>query len=340
MISNQDKWILVTGGAGYIGSHVVRCLSEASRKVVVFDNLSTGFKESLINNEKLVVGDLNNPAEIEDAFSKFNIETVFHFAAKLIVEESVKKPLDYFENNVSCVINLLKACAKFKVKHFIFSSTAAVYGESGSEMVNEETPPNPINPYAASKLMAENILKFSASAIDMKYVILRYFNVAGADPLLRIGQRTKNATHIIKAACEVALGRRKYLEIFGNDYNTPDGTGVRDFIHVEDLAKAHLAGLTYLEEGGLSEIFNCGYGQGYSVLDVVRTLESLLGKKVPIVIAPRRAGDIASVVSNPGKIIKNLGWHSSYNNLSEILKSSYEWENKLQLSSNLPDENR
>lgn len=326
MASNQDKWILVTGGAGYIGSHVVRCLSEASRKVVVFDNLSTGFKESLINNERLVVGDLNNQAEIEDVFKKFNIETVFHFAAKLIVEESVKMPLDYFENNVSCVINLLKACAKFKVKHFIFSSTAAVYGESGSEMVNEETPPNPINPYAASKLMAENILKYSSSAIDMKYVILRYFNVAGADPQLRIGQRTKNATHIIKVACEVALGKRTQLKVFGNDYNTPDGTGVRDFIHVEDLANAHLAGLSYLENGGKSDIFNCGYGRGYSVLDVIKTIESYISRKIPSEIAPRRAGDLASVVADTRKIKEVLNWEPLYDDLRSIIKSSYDWE--------------
>jgi UDP-glucose 4-epimerase len=325
----MSKAILVTGGAGYIGSHLVRQLGEADRRVVVLDNLSTGFKEAVLYG-KLVIGDTGDRELVSRVLSEYDIDTVIHFAAHTVVPESVANPLKYYSNNTCKTRTLLECCVENGVKHFVFSSTAAVYGIPAAPFASEDTLTVPINPYGTSKLMSEWMLRDLAAATELRYVILRYFNVAGSDPQCRIGQSTRNATLLIKVACEVALGRRATLSIFGTDYPTHDGTGVRDYIHVEDLAKAHLKALDYLKRGGQSIILNCGYGHGYSVREVVNAVERVSGRKLNVCEQARRPGDPPTLVAAAARIRQALGWTPHYDNLDTLIKSALEWEkNKL-----------
>lgn len=324
--------ILVTGGAGYIGSHVVRQLTEMGRQVVVFDNLSTGTASALVHGERLVVGDLSDTAAIETLFSQYRFRTVLHFAASIVAPESVTDPIKFYSNNTRNTLNLLTACARFGVERFIFSSTAAVYGLPEKGTASEESPTAPINPYGTSKLMSEWMLRDIALAHGMKYAMLRYFNVAGADPQARMGQRTPDATHLIKVCCQAALGMRDSVSIFGADYPTPDGTGIRDYIHVEDLSSSHLAALAYLEKGGDSVTLNVGYGKGSSVREVIKVLKEVAGVDFPVVEAPRRPGDPAILVAQADRIRKLLGWQPRYNDLRTIITDAWRWEQKLQKS--------
>ena len=324
----MTKAVLVTGGAGYIGSHVVRQLGEAGKRVVVLDNLSKGFRESVLAGD-LVVGDTGDRELVTRLLRDYQVETVMHFAAHTIVPESVSDPLKYYGNNTCNTRSLLECCNRTGVKNFIFSSTAAVYGMPKDGVASEETPRAPINPYGMSKLMSEYMLRDLGAATDLNYVILRYFNVAGCDPQGRIGQRTPESTLLIKVAVETALGKRDRISIFGTDYPTPDGTGVRDFIHVEDLADAHLRAMDYLERGGESTILNCGYGTGYSVRQVLDAVARLHGKPLNIVEEPRRAGDPPSLIARADKIRSLLGWQPRYDDLDVIVRSSLEWEKKL-----------
>jgi UDP-glucose 4-epimerase len=325
----MDK-LLVTGGCGYIGSHVVRQLSEAGYEIVVYDNLSTGFADALVNGEKLVVGDLTDTEMLESVFREYSCKSVLHFAAAIIAPESVTAPLKYYGNNTCNTLNLLKACVKFGVERFIFSSTAAVYGMPDCGNAAEESPTRPINPYGASKLMSEWMIRDAAAAHGLHYVALRYFNVAGADPQARMGQRTPEATHLIKVCCQAALGMRGEISIFGTDYPTSDGTGIRDYIHVEDLASAHLAALRYLENGGGSVTLNVGYGQGASVRDVIAVVRRVSGVEFPVEEAPRRPGDPASLVARADSIRTVLDWEPRYNSLEMIVADAWRWEQKLQ----------
>ncbi len=317
--------ILVTGGAGYIGSHVVRQLTTSGRKVVVLDNLSTGFKDAVIGAE-LITGDTGDKNLVKKLLADHNVDTVMHFAAHTIVPESVSNPLKYYGNNTCCTRNLLECCSEAGVKHFIFSSTAAVYGIPETDMTSEETPTAPINPYGTSKLMSEMMLKDLSFATPLRHVILRYFNVAGSNPEGEIGQSTEKATLLIKVACETALGKRDAIYVFGTDYDTKDGTGVRDYIHVEDLASAHIRALEYLEKGGESSTFNCGYGHGYSVREVLDTVERVNGQKLNIIEEPRRAGDPPMLIAKADRIKETLNWEPQYDDLDLIVKTSLSWE--------------
>lgn len=324
----MKKTVLVTGGAGYIGSHVVRQLGEQDYNIVVYDNLSTGSARSVLYGE-LVIGDLADRDRLEDTFAKYNVEAVLHFAASISVPDSVRDPLGYYSNNTRNTLQLLECCQKFGVKRFIFSSTAAVYGETSNDPVVETDPTQPINPYGRSKLMSEWMIQDYATASGMGYVILRYFNVAGAELEGRLGQAGKKADHLIKVACDASLGRRSHMSIFGSDFPTVDGTGVRDYIHVEDLAAAHLDALHYLEEGGSSEVMNCGYGQGYSVRQVVQKVKEISGRDFPVLEVDRRAGDPAAVVACADKIRDRLGWQPRYNDLNIIVRTALDWESHL-----------
>jgi UDP-glucose 4-epimerase len=301
------KSILVTGGAGYIGSHVVRQLGERGERVVVLDNLSKGFAEAVLFGE-LVVGDTADMPLVSRLLEQHQIESVLHFAAHTIVPESVADPLKYYRNNTCASRNLLECCSKAGVKHFIFSSTAAVYGMPRDMYASEDTPLVPINPYGTSKLMTELMLRDLAAATALRHVTLRYFNVAGCDPGGRIGQSTRDATLLTKVACEHAVGKRPSISIFGTDYPTPDGTGVRDYIHVEDLADAHLRALDHLRDGGASHTLNCGYGHGYSVREVLDSVARLSGVRLNIKEEPRRAGDPPMLVAKSDRIRHVLGW--------------------------------
>jgi UDP-glucose 4-epimerase len=324
----KNNEILVTGGAGYIGSHVVRQLGAAGESVVTLDNLSTGF-EAAVTAGELVIGDTGDEALLERLFSEHNIDTVMHFAAHTIVPESVADPLKYYRNNTANSRTLLEVAHRHGVKHVVFSSTAAVYGVLADGKASEETATNPINPYGTSKLMTEWMLRDLAVAGGPSYVALRYFNVAGCEPTGRIGQSTPKATLLVKVACEAAVGRRDRISVFGTDYPTPDGTGLRDYIHVEDLASAHLDALKYLRGGGESTTLNCGYGHGYSVREVLQAVERANGQPLNIVEEPRRAGDPPELVAIADKVRSVLGWTPQYDDLDVIVETSLNWERKI-----------
>jgi UDP-glucose 4-epimerase len=325
---NTRKSVLVTGGAGYIGSHVVRQLGEAGEQIVILDNLSTGFEDAVLYGD-LVIGDTGDRELVSQLLKTHNVGAVLHFAAHTIVPESVSNPLKYYGNNTCSSRNLLTCCAEAGVEHFIFSSTAAVYGIPAGEMATEDSPTAPINPYGTSKLMTEWMLRDLSHAGDLRHVALRYFNVAGSDPQCRIGQSTEKATLLIKVACEAAVGKRDHISIFGTDYPTPDGTGIRDYIHVEDLASAHLAALQYLREGGDSTTLNCGYGHGYSVREVLDAVQRVNGAPLAIHEEPRRAGDPPSLVAGVARIHETLDWQPQYDDLDFIVNTSLQWERKL-----------
>jgi UDP-glucose 4-epimerase len=329
--------ILITGGAGYIGSHVVKLLLENSdNNVTVLDNLVTGFESTIkelqkIRPFKFINADLGNWDEISGIFKAEKFDSIIHFAASLIVPESVENPLKYYLNNTANTANLVKLAVENGVKKFIFSSTAATYGEPKlmENGISENFPTNPINPYGQSKLFSEKIIQDTSKANpEFKYVIFRYFNVAGAAPDLSIGQKTKNATHLIKVASECAVGKREGMYIFGTDYPTPDGTCIRDYIHVMDLADAHIKALDYLENHN-SDVFNVGYGRGASVKEVIDTVKKVSGVDFKVQDAPRRAGDPAVLISDNKKIIEKMNWRPKYDDLEFICKTSYEWEKKL-----------
>lgn len=320
--------ILVTGGAGYIGSHVVRQLRERNENVVVLDNLSTGFRSAVLD-APLVVGDTGDKELVSRVLREHRVDTVMHFAAHTIVPESVSNPLKYYGNNTCSTRNLLQCCAEGGTKYFVFSSTAAVYGIPANGIASEDSPTSPINPYGLSKLMSEWMLRDLAAASALRYVALRYFNVAGSDPEARIGQSTINGTLLTKVACEVAVGKRERLYIYGTDYDTPDGTGVRDYIHVEDLADAHVKALEYLRKGGPSVTLNCGYGHGYSVREVVSTVNRVNGHPIQTEEQPRRAGDPPCLIAKADRIRETLGWSPKYDNLETIVRSQLAWERRL-----------
>lgn len=324
----KNNGVLVTGGAGYIGSHVVRQLVEAGERVVVLDNLSTGFREAVLGGE-LVVGETGDRALVEGLLHAHGVDSVLHFAAHTVVPESVRDPLKYYGNNTCSSRALLEACQAAGVRHFIFSSTAAVYGIPEGPRAEEDSRTAPINPYGTSKLMTEWMLRDLAAASDLRHVTLRYFNVAGSDPEGRIGQSTRNATLLIKVACEAATGARDEVVIFGTDYPTPDGTGIRDYIHVEDLAGAHLRALDYLRRGGDSTTLNCGYGHGYSVREVLDSVQRVHGQALRIREALRRPGDPPTLVAGAERIRAVLGWRPEHDDLDFIVHTSLEWERKL-----------
>ena len=324
----RNKKILVTGGAGYIGSHVVKQLGAAGEDVVTLDNLCTGFREAVTAGE-LIVGETGDAALLERIFADHDIDTVMHFAAHTIVPESVADPLKYYRNNTCSSRTLLEAAHKHGVRHVVFSSTAAVYGIPPGGKAAEDSPTAPINPYGTSKLMTEWMLGDLAIAGGPSYVALRYFNVAGCDPTGTIGQSTPKATLLVKVACEAATGKRPGVSIFGTDYPTPDGTGLRDYIHVEDLASAHLDALTYLRKGGESTTLNCGYGHGYSVREVLEAVEKVNGAPLTITEEPRRAGDPPELVAVADRVRSVLGWTPEYDDLETIVRTSLAWERKI-----------
>jgi UDP-glucose 4-epimerase len=320
--------VLVTGGAGYIGSHTVYALLDRGDKVVVLDNLSTGVRSLVSEHAAFVRGDIADTALVKRLVSEYGVDAAVHFAGSIVVPDSIADPLGYYENNTVKSHALISALVDCGVKYFIFSSTAAVYAETAPQPLVETAIKVPISPYARSKLMTEWILEDVARAHDFRAIVLRYFNVAGADPKGRTGQSTPKATHLIKRAARVALGREPYLNIFGTDYPTPDGTGVRDYIHVTDLANAHVLALEALRAGHPAAVYNCGYGQGFSVRQVVGGMESVLGKTLPVKEAPRRPGDPAALVSDPNRIKSTLGWKPVHNNLDGIIRSALEWERR------------
>jgi UDP-glucose 4-epimerase len=331
----MSKKILVTGGAGYIGSHAVKQLGQAGYDVVVYDNLSTGTAEAVTYGQ-LVVGSIEDTNLLAATFAEHNFDAVLHFAASISVPESVADPLAYYSNNTMNTLNLLRQCQRFGVKQLVFSSTAAVYGQPAETHINESICPQPLNPYGSSKLMSEQMIRDYSTASGMKHVILRYFNVAGADMEGELGQNNPKASHLIKATCDAALGRRPAVNIFGTDFETHDGTGIRDYIHVEDLARAHVDALAYLAAGGESDVFNCGYGQGYSVREVIDMVKEVSGEEFSVIEADRRAGDPAAVIAVSAKIQQMLGWAPRYADLRTIVCSAYGWEKKSKALATVP----
>lgn len=319
--------ILVTGGAGYIGSHVVAQLGEAGHDVVVLDNLSTGHEWAVLSG-RLVKMDLADAPALDRLLAAERFDAVMHFAASIVVPESVSEPLKYFRNNTVNLLALLECCVRHGVPRFVFSSTAAVYGMPPGGKVSESSPLAPISPYGSSKAMSERILMDTAAATGLRYVILRYFNVAGADAQGRIGQASRNATHLIKVACEVALGQRAELPIYGTDYATRDGTCIRDYIHVDDLARAHLAALDHLSGGGDNEVLNCGYGHGHTVREVIEAIRRASGRTIEVRETGRRAGDPVELVADSSRIRRVLGWQPRHDDLGFIARTAWEWEVK------------
>lgn len=317
--------VLVTGGAGYIGSHVVRQLAQAGHDIVVFDNLSTGYRWAVTAGE-LVVGDLADEDAIDAVFSAHQFEAVLHFAANIVVPESVSNPLKYYANNTRNTLNLLKAVEKYQTPYMVFSSTAAVYGMPEQTVLTEDLPLAPINPYGASKMMSERMIMDLAAASPLNYVILRYFNVAGANPDGLLGQATPEATHLLKVACECVTGQREGMSVFGTDYDTRDGTCVRDYIHVEDLAKAHVMALDYMAKGGESKVLNCGYGRGFTVREVIDVVKKLSGVDFPVTETGRRAGDPEALMADNTRIRETLGWQPDFDNLETIVGTALAWE--------------
>jgi UDP-glucose 4-epimerase len=320
--------ILVTGGAGYIGSHVVLQLRARGERVVILDDLSRGFRQAVLDTP-LVVGKVGDRDTVMRVLKEHGVDTVMHFAAYTIVPESVSEPLKYYGNNTCSTRSLLECCVEAGVRHFVFSSTAAVYGIPAGGVAAEDTPTAPINPYGTSKLMSEWMLASVAHASSLTYAALRYFNVAGSDPRGRIGQATPNATLLVKVACEVAVGRRAQMSIFGTDYPTPDGTGVRDYIHVEDLAAAHVDALAYLRGGGPSTTLNVGYGHGYSVREVLAAVERVSGRKLAVREEPRRPGAPPTLVARAERVRRELGWQPRLDDLDTIVRTAYAWEQRL-----------
>jgi UDP-glucose 4-epimerase len=321
--------ILVTGGAGYIGSHMVHALTDAGEPVVVLDNLSTGFTWAIPSGVKLVTGETGNQPLVERVIDEHGIDAIIHFAASIVVPDSVSNPLGYYKNNTVNSRALIECAVKGGVKHFIFSSTAAVYGNPDRVPVVEDDVLKPMSPYGSSKLMTEIMLRDAGQAHDLKHVILRYFNVAGADPQMRTGQSTKGATHLIKVAVETALGKRKNMQVFGTDYPTPDGTCIRDYIHVSDLVAAHRDALAHLRRGGASDTFNCGYGRGFSVLEVIEAVKRAAKTEIAVELGARRPGDPAQIVASSDKIRAALGWRPQLDDLDTIVDHALGWERKL-----------
>ncbi len=321
--------VLVTGGAGYIGGHMTLGLLDARERVVVLDNLSTGFAWAVPEGVRLVVGDMGDADLVARIVAEEGVEAIAHFAAKIVVPESVSDPLGYYLNNTSNARTLIETAIKRGVKDFIFSSTAAVYGETSSEPVSEDNPLQPISPYGRSKLMVEWMLEDASRAFDFRYVALRYFNVAGADPAGRLGQSTPKATHLIKRGVQTALGIYPDMEIFGQDYPTRDGTCLRDYIQVTDLIDAHLAALAYLRAGGASIVCNCGYGHGQTVKEVVDVVKRVSGVDFKVVMSPRRPGDPAALVARADRAKSALGWRPRRDDLDEIVRQALDWERRL-----------
>lgn len=320
--------ILVTGGAGYIGSHIVRALGEKGHDIVVYDNLSYGHEWAVLYG-KLIKGDLADRKFLNSVFEDERPDAVIHMAALIVVDESVKEPLRYYKNNFVNALNLVETCIKHEVKRFIFSSTAAVYGIPQRIPVTEDMPLLPINPYGSSKVMVEHMLDDVAASHDFSYISLRYFNVAGADPLARIGQAREDATHLITVSLRTALGKKSHLNVFGTDYPTDDGTCIRDYIHVDDLSNAHMLALGYLASGGRSKVFNCGYGHGYSVKEVVDKVKEVTGIDFPVRYTDRRPGDPPVLVADSTKIREELGWTPEHDDLGYIIRTAWEWERKM-----------
>lgn len=322
--------VLVTGGAGYIGSHMAWALIDAGEDVVVLDRLSTGFRWAVPGEARFYLGDVGDPAILAQVFAENEIDAILHFAGSIVVPQSVARPLDYYDNNTGKTRLLADAAIQAGIKHFVFSSTAAVYGDQKDDTpVLESAALQPKNPYGQSKLMSELMLRDAAAAFDFRFVALRYFNVAGADPLGRTGLSTDGATHLIKIACEAALAKRRGVDVFGTDYPTPDGTGVRDYIHVTDLVEAHLKALSYLRRGGEPLIANCGYGRGYSVLEVLDAVRRVGGRKFEVRYGPRRPGDAASVVANATLARRLLEWTPRHDDLDLIVDTALRWEKGL-----------
>lgn len=321
--------VLVTGGAGYIGSHATHALADAGWRIVVLDNLSTGRRDAVAPEADLIEGDLEDAALLRTILTSRAVDAVMHFAASVVVPESVTDPLKYYRNNTRNTLGLIEACVACGVRRVIFSSTAAVYGAPDAPMVSENTPTAPINPYGRSKLLSEQMLGDVAATGALSYVALRYFNVAGADPQGRTGQSTPGATHLIKVACETVLGRRPQLSVFGTDYDTPDGTCVRDYIHVADLIGAHMAALERLMDGGESLTLNCGYGRGYSVREVLAAVAAAADRPVPTVDAARRPGDPPMLIADSARLARTLGWTPRHADLDAIVRSALEWERRL-----------
>jgi UDP-glucose 4-epimerase len=321
--------VLLTGGAGYVGSHMALELADAGEPLVVIDNLSTGLRGVVPDKATFVEGDTGDQGLLRRVIETHGIDAILHFAASVVVPESVANPLGYYFNNTEKTRALLEVAIACGVRHFIFSSTAAVYGMTGALPVSEDAPLRPISPYGASKMMSEIMLADAARAHDLSYVALRYFNVAGADPRGRAGQSTPRATHLIKVACETALGKRRHIEVFGSEHATPDGTCVRDYIQVTDLARAHVAALTHLRGGGGGGIFNCGYGRGFSVLQVLEAVKRVSGRNFEVRRAAPRPGDPAVVIAAADKIRSELGWVPEHDNLEVIVGQALQWEEKL-----------